>query len=206
MKRCSTCQRTYPDDAPDYCTADGTRLVKEEAEAYDPQKTMLASAPPPPPQYANPQSAPPPAPSGIPQPAPPPQPPPQAGWPPPPPQQQGQNWAGGYYPGQAYAAPTAKGNGLSLIALILGVLSALMATLLLLEERGIMRTVGGRDSAFAVTLGAAITGIAALIVGIIALISKRQRSKALAIVGMVLAVYSIIFWIYLEAEYSVIFR
>jgi hypothetical protein len=205
MKRCSTCQRTYPDDAPDYCTADGTRLVKEEAEAYDPQKTMLASAPPPPQQYSNPQPAPPPPapPQGIPQPAP----PPQAGWPPSPQQQQqGQNWGGGYYPGQAYAPPTTKSNGLSLIALILGVLSGLMATLLLLEERGIMRTVGGRDSAFMVTLGAAITGIAAIIIGIIALISKRQRSKVLAIVGMVLAAYSIIFWIYLEAEYGVVFR
>lgn len=203
MKRCSTCQRTYPDDAPEFCTADGTRLVKEETEAYDPQKTMLASAPPP--QYANP-SAPPPPPSGIPQPAPPPH-APQQGWPPPPPpQQQGQNWGGGYYPGQAYAPPAAQGNGLSMAALILGVLSAIMATLLLLEERGIMRTVGGRDSAFAVTLGAAITGIAAIIIGVIALISKRQRSKALAIVGMVLAAYSIVFWIYLEAEYGVIFR
>ena len=188
MKSCSTCQRTYPDEAPDFCTADGTRLVKEETEAYDPQKTMLASAAPPP-QYANPAA-----------------PPPQPGWSPPPPQQQGQNWGGGYHPGQGYTPPATKGNGLSLTTLILGVLSGLMATLLLLEERGVMRTVGGRDSAFAVTLGAAITGIAALIIGIIALISKRQRSKALAIVGMVLGVYSIVFWIYLEAEYGVIFR
>lgn len=200
MKRCSTCQRTYLDDAPDYCTADGTRLVKEETEAYDPQKTMMAS--PPPPQYANPVAPPPPP--GIPQPAPPPQP----GWPPPPLQQQGQNWGGGYYPGQAYAPPTTQSNILSLIALILGVVSALTAALPLLEEREVMRTVGDArsDATFAVTLIAAITGIASIIIGVIALISKRQRSKALAIVGMVLAAFGIVVWIYLEAEYSIIFR
>lgn len=71
MKRCPSCQQTYPDDAPDYCSNDGMRLVDEESASFDPDKTVMASglrvsepaapSPPPPPQ-------PPPAP---------PQPPPQ---------------------------------------------------------------------------------------------------------------------------------
>ncbi|MBA2732288.1 MAG: hypothetical protein H0U54_05300 [Acidobacteria bacterium] len=74
MKRCPSCQQTYPDDAPDYCSNDGTRLMAEESDSFDPEKTMMASglrgsepfsaSPPPPP------SAPPPLPSSS---APPPQ-------------------------------------------------------------------------------------------------------------------------------------
>ena len=43
MKRCPSCQKTYSDDAPDYCPNDGMRLVSEEAVAYDPEKTMMSS-------------------------------------------------------------------------------------------------------------------------------------------------------------------
>ena len=43
MKRCPSCQTTYPDDAPDYCSNDGMRLVSEEAATYDPEKTMMSS-------------------------------------------------------------------------------------------------------------------------------------------------------------------
>ena len=43
MKRCPSCQRTYPDDAPDYCSNDGMRLVNEEAAEFDPEKTVMAS-------------------------------------------------------------------------------------------------------------------------------------------------------------------
>src|SRR5215212_564495 len=96
MKRCPTCQRTYPDDAPGFCVNDGTPPATEEPQAYDPQKTMLASAPPPqpqPPQYSSPQPplSPQQQPAGI---------KPPTAWQPPneqPPQpwqQQGQNWGG----------------------------------------------------------------------------------------------------------------
>lgn len=69
MKRCPSCQRTYADDAPDYCSNDGMRLMKEEPAEYDPEKTMMASgvrvrepeapqaAPPPPPPPPPPYSA-----------------------------------------------------------------------------------------------------------------------------------------------------
>lgn len=43
MKRCPSCQRTYPDDSPDYCSNDGMRLVNEEAAGFDPEKTIMSS-------------------------------------------------------------------------------------------------------------------------------------------------------------------
>jgi hypothetical protein len=71
MKRCPSCQQTYPDDAPDYCSKDGMRLVDEDAASFDPEKTVMASG------LRGGDFASPPSP---------PQPPPQP--PPPPPQQQ----------------------------------------------------------------------------------------------------------------------
>lgn len=213
MKRCPKCQRTYPDDSPGFCVNDGAALVTEEAPSYDPQKTMLASAPPPPPpqqQYANPQ--PPSAPQAA-------SPPPQPVWPPPPPQQQqqqqGQNWGGSYYPqtgqqqqqqpyGAPYAAQAATSNKLSLTALILGCLSGLLGFLLLADYLGWMRMFT-RDSGQITIIAAVATGAIALVLGIIALISARQRSKPLAIVGMVLSAASIAFYIYLEVEYGLFF-
>src|SRR5437762_3327518 len=103
MKRCPSCQRTYPDDAPAFCVNDGARLVDDESQpAYDPQKTILSSTPltPPtaPPQYTSP--APPPIKPPTEQP-PPPQQQQQPMWPPPPQAQapQAQNWAGYQQPG-----------------------------------------------------------------------------------------------------------
>lgn len=71
MKRCPSCRQTYPDDAPDYCSNDGTRLMAEESDSFDPEKTVMASglrgsepfsaSPPPPPS----PSAPPPLPSSA---------------------------------------------------------------------------------------------------------------------------------------------
>ncbi len=207
MKRCPNCQRTYPDDSPGFCVNDGTQLVNEEAPAFDPQKTILASAPPPPqapPQYSNP------APPLANQPPPP---PPQPAWPPPPPhqqQQQAQNWGGGYYqqPGQPYGAPYAppvgKGNKLSLAALVIGCISGFLGFLLFAGYQGWMR-IFTRDTAYIAIITAVITGAAALVLGAIALISARQRSKALAVIGMVLSAASIAFYIYLETEYGILF-
>ena len=53
MKRCPTCDRTF-DDTQAFCSDDGTRLLEETPEEYDPQKTIMAShgagsAPMPPP-------------------------------------------------------------------------------------------------------------------------------------------------------------
>jgi hypothetical protein len=195
MKRCPTCQRTYPDDAPAFCVNDGARLADEASiPAYDPQKTIMASAPPPPysnlaPPLNNPPYPPPPQQQPV--------------WPPQPPQP-GQNWGGGYMPpGQAYAPP--KGNGLSRATLILGVVSGLLGILLLLDYLRIIRMLS-RDTAYPVLIAAIATGVAAIVLGLIALFSSRQRSKGMAAIGMVLAAFSIGFWIYLEAEHGIFFR
>jgi hypothetical protein len=190
MKRCPSCQRTYPDDSPAFCVNDGTRLVDEASTpAYDPQKTIMASAPPP---YSNPA----PPINNPPYP-----PPPQPVWPPP---QPGQNWGGGYAPpGQAYAPP--KGNGLSLATLIIGVVSGLLGIFLLLDYLHVIRMLT-RDTAYPMLIAAVVTGLIAIVLGLIALFSSRQRGKGMAAIGMVLAAFSIGFWIYLEIEYGIFFR
>jgi hypothetical protein len=43
MKRCPTCQQTYPDDAPDFCPHDGMRLVRVESAEYDSESTVVSS-------------------------------------------------------------------------------------------------------------------------------------------------------------------
>lgn len=201
MKRCPSCQRSYPDDAPAFCVNDGTRLVDEEpSPEYDPMKTIMASAPPPnptpPPQYSNP------APPPINQPSAPIPAPPQPIWPPQPPP--GQNWGGGYYPqGQGYAQPP-KSKGLSTAALIIGALSGLLGLLLLLDYLRVIRMLT-KDTAIPILIAAIATGGVAIILGLIALFSSRQRGKVMAIIGIVLSAFSIGFWIYLEAEYGIFF-
>lgn len=44
MKRCPSCQRTFPDDAPNFCPNDGQRLVNEESAILDPEKTVMTSS------------------------------------------------------------------------------------------------------------------------------------------------------------------
>lgn len=196
MKRCPKCQRTYPDDAPNFCVNDGAQLFQEESQGYDPQKTMMASAPPPPPppQYS-------------PQPPPPNQ-PPQANWPPPPPQQQqGQNW-GGYYqqPGQppGYApqygaVPAAGGKGLSLGSFILGLISFLALALIFLMGQRVIDP--DRDVAEACFWGSAATGLVAVVLGALALISRRQRNRWMATLGLVLGIPAILFFAYVMFGY-----
>jgi hypothetical protein len=205
MKRCPTCQRTYPDDAPGFCVNDGTALATEEPQGYDPQKTMMASAPPPPPQpqYSNPQ------------PPPPMNQPPQAAWPPtspsqPPPQQQGQNW-GGYnqqpgqyagYPPQQYGAPAvaAGGKGLSLASFITGIISFLALALIFLMSQRVIDP--DLDVAKICFYGSAALGLIAIVLGALALISKRQRNKWMAILGLVLGIPAILFCIYVLTQYN----
>jgi hypothetical protein len=196
MKRCPSCQRTYPDDAPAFCVNDGTRLADEASTpAYDPQKTIMASAPPPMP-YSNPA----PPLNNPPYPPPPQQ---QPVWPPQPPPP-GQNWGGGYMPqGQAYAPQ--KGNGLSRAALILGCVSGLLGILLLLDYERVIRMLT-RDTAYPMLIAAIATGVTAIVLGLIALFSSRQRGKGMAAIGMLLAAFSIGFWIYLEIEHGIFFR
>jgi hypothetical protein len=125
MKRCPTCQRSYEEDAPDFCPNDGMRLVRETAAGFDPERTVLSSglrvpepvlpepprpqppAPPPAPPLTSSYTAeeaanypPPPRPATQPQPLPPPPPAPNfapQGWSPEqPPPQAAQPWANPY--------------------------------------------------------------------------------------------------------------
>ena len=224
MKRCPNCQRTYPDDAPGFCVNDGTQLVTEEAPAYDPQKTILATPPPaapPPPQYNPAPQQPPPQPyqaandpAGIKpptqrQPQPPPQAqPPAAPWPPPPPQQQpGGQWGGGYYqqPGQQpYGAPYApqvgQSKGLGLASFITGIVSALALTLIFLMANRVIDP--DRDVAEISFYGSAALGLVAVVLGALALISRKQRSKWMAIVGIILGLPAIAFFLYVMFSYG----
>jgi len=50
MKRCPTCNRSYPDDTLSFCLEDGTRLASD----YDPEATVIAQPRPP---SAQPQSS-----------------------------------------------------------------------------------------------------------------------------------------------------
>ena len=212
MKRCPTCQRTYPDDAPAFCVNDGTRLVDDTAQQeYDPQKTILSSTPMPPPasaaapppqqQYSSPTPPPPVQPQT--QQPPPPQ---QPVWPPQPQAQppQAQNW-GGYqqqpaqyqnYPQQQYATPAPGGKGLTLPTLILGVISALALGLVFAMANGVITP--DLDVLQIAYYGSAGTGVIALILGILSMISRRQRSKWMAIVGMILGLPGILFFIYVQ--------
>jgi hypothetical protein len=174
MKRCPNCQRTYPDEAPPFCAADGTPLVTEGAQPY--------SNPPPPVNQ-----------------------PPQANWSP---QQQGQN-VGGYYPqppGQPsgyappYAPPQAAGNkGLSLASFITGIISFLAVALIFLMSQRIVPA--DRDVAEVCFWGSAALGLVAVVLGTLALISRRQRNRWMAILGVVLGIPAILFFAYVFIAY-----
>ena len=211
MKRCPKCQRTYPDDAPAFCVNDGAQLANEDAPAFDPQKTILASAPPPP-------QAPPTPPQQYSNPAP----PPQAAWPPPPPpspqqgqQQQAQNWGGYYQPGQqqqpgqqpypqhqqyAPAAAVPGGKGLSLATFLTGLISLLAVSLIFLMAQRVIDY--DRDVAEICFWGSAALGLVAIVLGALALISRRQRSKWMAILGIVFGLPALLFFAYVVINYG----
>lgn len=158
MKSCPACQRTFPDNSPDSCPYDGTRLVSDAAA----------------PQQQN--------------------------WQPPPPQPQ--NWGGQYQPSQGQApawppqstAPSAKSNGLSLTALMIGIVSAIGLALVFLASGDVISL---SYYPFMISFwGSAALGVLALLLGVFALISKRQRSKWMAVVGLCLGIPAIAFCTY----------
>jgi uncharacterized membrane protein len=117
------------------------------------------------------------------------------------PQPQGQNWgAGGYYPQQpGQLAPTAgKSLALSLVTLITGILSFVNWALVFAMYNRIIPP--DRSVAEIVVYVMLIFGILAVLLGVATLLSSRWRSKALAIVGVVLGLPGIIFFIYLASE------
>lgn len=183
MKRCPTCQQTYPDYGPDHCPNDGTHLINDAQ-----QQQYYPGGPPPYGASGNPSQ-----------------------WQPPPPQ-------GGYYqqPGQypppppPYGnpyAPTAGGGGLSKAALFTGIAAAvtfvLGFTLVVIAIKSINLSLAQVGSIF--MLLSLVAGIAAIVLGIITLAMAGKNpamSKAQGIIGLVLGVIPIIFWIIGMANYS----
>jgi O-antigen/teichoic acid export membrane protein len=98
-----------------------------------------------------------------------------------------------------------KSKSLSTATLIIGVISGLLGALLLLDYLGTIRVLS-KDTAIPILIASIATGIIAIILGLIALFSSRQRGKGIAVIGMVLSAFSIGFWIYLEIEHGIFFR
>jgi hypothetical protein len=216
MKRCPSCQKTYPDDAPDYCSTDGMRLVNEEAAEYDPEKTVMASglrvsepeptptpqaAPTPPQSQA--QSAPPeikPPTEWQPQGEQPAQQwqqpsgqPVQPVWSPSP---QTPNWGGAPYqqpaanaPYQAPYAPTHAGRSraLSIAALVTGACAVTVMSLLVVNDR---------DFVFTLMLIMAILGIGLGVTALILSLQKPARfgGVPLAIAGLATGTAALVYY------------
>lgn len=188
MKRCPTCQQTYPDYGPDLCPNDRTPLISDA----QPQQQY----------YAGGQQAPPFAPQGNQPPAP--------QWPPP-----GQNWGGGYqqpqpgqYPPPPYGAPYAPAGGskaLSTGAFLSG-LGAFIILVIIIVFYVLARN-GALEFSTLLTIARIlqplswlmlIAGVASIVLGIISLVTAGRNpaaSKAKAIVGMCLGVIPLLLFL-----------
>jgi hypothetical protein len=134
------------------------------------------------------------------------QPPP---WMPPGQSPQGQNWgagggvgAGGYYPQQPgqYAPQAAGGQALGLVALIVGAISFIAFSLVF---GMFMRIVPGDRSVAELSIYTTLlAGILAAIVGLIALVTSQRRSKTLGIIGLLISIPGILFFIYIASRYG----
>lgn len=213
MKRCPSCRQTYADDAPDYCSNDGMRLLNEEAAPYDPEMTMLAVglrggdlvSPPPQPavqqHHQTPNAAPavqPPTPwqSASEQPQQPWNAPPgdqsaQPVWPPP-----AQNWGGVPYQQPAanvpYAAPYAatqvgRSRALSIAGLVTGACAVTIMSLLVVNTR---------DFTFTSMLILAILGIVLGVTSLIMALQKPSRfgGVPLAIAGLATGTAALVYY------------
>lgn len=189
------------------------------ATGYQPEQNVPQPAPPQAPGNAPPAAGWPPA---APQPQQPPAFYPQAGAPggqPAPPWPGGQpqqtpNWSpgqpippqgqgmvgGGYYPQQpGQYAPQARGSSaLGILSLITGLISFFNWAYIFSMYFRIIAP--DRSVAEVVVYVALIPGILAVLLGLISLFSSRWRNKWLSIVGMLLGLPGIIFFIYLAAE------
>jgi hypothetical protein len=178
MKRCPTCQRTFPDNAPDACPYDGTFVVSEGAQ----QQQYYPGAQPPP--YGAPPAG------GDP-----------SQW-----QQQQQGGyyqqPGGQYPppyGNPYA-PASGGGGLSKAALFTGIAAiAVFAVGFILAIVGINNLdYSMLQLAGVIILLSLVAGLAAVILGIVTLVMAGKNpalSKAQGVIGLILGAIPLILWL-----------
>ena len=85
---------------------------------------------------------------------------------------------------------------MSLGTLVVGILSALSLGMVFAMANGLISPDLTALEIF--YYASAATGVIALVLGILTMISRRQRSKWMAIVGMVLGIPAIIFFIYVQ--------
>jgi hypothetical protein len=105
----------------------------------------------------------------------------------------------GYAPQYAAPAP-AGGRGLSLTSFIVGLISFAAVALIFLMAQRIIDP--DRDVAEICFWGSAGAGLVSIVLGLLALISRRQRSKWMAILGLVLGIPAILFFAYVMIRFS----
>lgn len=180
MKQCPKCQQIYPDNAPDFCPNDGTRMM-----AAAPQQQYAPGA-----GSQQPYGAPP---------------PPQQNWPPPPPQQG--TPGGGYQPHAAhapYAPHAAASGGLGKAAMWSGLISLLLTVALFIIVGVAKDSDYDIDTIVKIIYMAMVAaGIIGLVLGIISLV-KRGGSKGKAIVGICTSLPALAFFAYIIIDKGVI--
>ena len=178
MKRCPTCQRTYPDNAPDQCPYDRTMMMSDtpQQQYYPGGQQPYAAPGAPPPQWQQ----------------------QQGGY-----YQQPGQYAPGY--GSPYAPAPAGSRALSNAAFFCGLGAFIIMVLLIVFY--VMVTNGVLDMSTAITIAQVlqplsyvmlIAGAASIVLGIVALIMAGKNpaiSKAKSIVGMCLGVIPLILFL-----------
>lgn len=169
MKSCPSCRQTYPSDGPDFCTNDGTPLVVSGSD-YGAGPSGY--------RWQNPGGQ-------YPQ-------PPPTGWQPPPP-----NW--GQPPGQyapygyqmPYPPSSGAGGGLATAALFTGIgtIAALLVGMVIIFTSVRSFNMGMMQFGAILVFLSLITGLVALILGIVSVSMSNRNpaiSKAKGIVGICL--------------------
>jgi hypothetical protein len=92
-----------------------------------------------------------------------------------------------------------KSAALSLVTLLLGLLSFIALALIFTIGRS--RSTSS-DISYIAFYVSAVTGVLAVLLGLVTFISKRWRSKWMAILGVLLSIPGILFFIYVVSEYG----
>lgn len=187
MKSCPSCQQVYQDDGPEFCTNDGTALVRSTSE-YNPGAPQGGQWQQPPQGWQQP----PPAGYGY---------QPTGQYPP----------TGQYTPPHGYGPPSGGGGGISKAALFTGigatttiVLAIFIAVLAISNRSRDMLAVSGIFSLLAL-----LAGLTAIVLGIVAIsMANRNPSmnKTKGVVGLCLGIIPIVIWLISLASYRGRFR
>ncbi|HKR01342.1 MAG TPA: hypothetical protein VJT09_11760 [Pyrinomonadaceae bacterium] len=169
MKSCPSCQQTYPDDGPQFCTNDGTPLVASFSSGYGAGSSGY--------KWQTPGD----------------QPPPDQRWQPPPPPGWGYQPPGQYAPhgyGMPYPQP-AGGEGIASAALLTGVgtIVALVIGIIVMYGGASSFNLGMMQFGGILVFLSLIAGLTALILGIVTVSMSNRNpsiSKGKGIVGICL--------------------